>query len=267
MQGQTMSVQGRAFFMCIWVISEILFAAALVAIIIITAIDLGYDIDNNFTLDGDCFSNDPCKKGLTLHGACIDNWKKDGSKCGPSSCYDAPAAGSSHQCVHHTYDQFGAFVDASFCEGTTSVGECLVTADCPNITFASFVTASSTKDCDSEACYYTLDLSGGENDDITTPCTVDSPVWQQVCYGKLNDTEDFVTDNCLAAQPVCSGPNITSCMYFFRDAIPEEAILILRDAPEVYKRTPTPSNFAKKNNDNLGKLEQLYTQQRSGDSN
>lgn len=211
--------------------------------------------------DSDCALDNDCYNGFKVQGKCFGRFPKDdGSNCNASSC-QVPFESGYGECTFREYDPLGNFVEQSVCLGERSVGECIITPDCPDLTFAAFNTAPSDKDCDSEACYYTLDLSGGENADIDTPCTVDSPVWQQVCYAKLDTNDSFVEDNCLVAQPLCFDNNtISGCEYFFRDARPTQ-ILLVRNARDDEEEGLFENAPVKDDDSNLQRLQELYNGQ------
>lgn len=207
----------------------------LVASVILTLLGILFDQskDSHFENDGHCSFNDlPCKKGLELEGGCFILDRPNGYKCNSSCYYDEPEDSiyNSNRCEYREYSLLGNLVQQSVCVGTSPKGVCAITSDCPNITFAEFVTVSSSKSCDSLACYYTLNLSGGENSDITVDCDVSSPALQQLCYAKLNTSDPIVSENCLVAEPICTETNSTSnttgCLYFFRDVPPQQIIVV-----------------------------------------
>jgi len=257
----------NVFWACL--IFLILFALLLLAIagVILGAFAVDWIHTGKIQKDGSCkFAND-CYTGFKLHGKCFGRFPKDdGSKC-ETACYDVEEEPNRHECQFREYDLFGNLVEQSVCTGSNSVGECIITSNCPDITYEEFNTASSTKDCDSDACYYTLDLTGGENADIDAPCCCDSKVWEQVCYAKLNQTDPLVLDNCMAAQPICGNDTILGCMYFMRDARPTQIMIVKRQemAREALlnknDRNDPERQEQVDNNNNLEKLEDLFKQQ------
>lgn len=219
----------RLFWLFVLWLALLIILLLAIAGVILGAIAVDWLAGGRIKTDGSCKFEDPCYHGFKVQGECFGRYpKKDGVRCNVTSC-QVPLETGYGECRFREYDPLGHLQKQSLCFGEESVGNCLITNDCPNLTYAAFNTAPDDKDCDSQACYYTLDLTGGENSDIETDCTVDSPVWQQVCYAKLASNSSYVEDNCLVAQPLCfANGTIQGCEYFFREAVPQEIIILKR---------------------------------------
>ncbi len=211
----------------------LLFALVVMVIVLVLASVLVHWIkDSHIHPSGhSCKDGDPCTKDYQRQGGgCVYDPQPDGHKCHSNCFNDEPEESpfSSHRCEYERSDPFGEWTDKSKCVGTQCKGNCLLTSECPDFTFRDGVEALTTKDCDSFACYYFLDLEG-ENEDMDLQCFHDSRAYIQLCLKKLNTSDPIVADHCLVAEPACNPEeqDIVGCYYFFRCGCPTEEIPLI----------------------------------------
>ena len=209
-----------------------------IATLILSGILVHWMKDSHYTTNAHCDDGNVCTRDLELEGGCDYKPRPNGYHCNSQCFYPEPAESfyDDHRCEYQEYNLLQAFGPQSVCTGTLCKGDCELTTDCPDISFAEDVGGTSFKDCDSNACYYTLNATD-LNNDINVPCDRNSPAYVQVCLAKLNVSDPIVEDDCLVTEPVCStnGPlssNIVACYYFFRCARPTDNVILLRSVEE-----------------------------------
>jgi hypothetical protein len=217
-----------------------IFLVAVVALIL-SGIAIHWLKDSHYKDHCECDDGDQCTDDLGLEGGCSYLPRPDGHECNSACFYPEPAQSifDEHRCQYRQFDELGNWNPRSVCTGTECKGDCDLTSDCPDITFAEGIGGSPTKDCDSDACYYTLDVSD-LNNDVDVPCDRSSPAYVQICLSKLNASDPIVADNCLLAEPVCDPEpenelsiDLVQCHYFFRCATPKDNMILVRDVPNV----------------------------------